>query len=78
METERKTEIVYCNVCKHKPVVTDPDHPYGFGINGPEIQVNGPCFEYSYEDQTCPFLCDDQYYNRMPADDMYCGLGEEK
>lgn len=66
METERKTEIIYCNACKHRPVVTDPDHPYGFGVSGPDW------------DQTCPFLCDDPYYNRMPADDMYCGLGEEK
>lgn len=27
---------------------------------------------------SCPFLCDDCYYNKMPDDDFYCGYWEGK
>ena len=57
-------ELVRCKDCKHKPHTKEPDGDgYGF-----DITADG--------DFTCPFLCDDGYYNRMPSDDFYCSYGE--
>lgn len=63
-------EVVRCRDCKHRPVVTDESHPYGFGLACPK--------EGAYQDVTCPYLCDDGYYNRMPADGWYCAEGERR
>lgn len=63
-------EVVRCRDCKHRPVVTDESHPYGFGLACPK--------EGAYQDVTCPYLCDDGYYNRMPADGWYCADGERR
>lgn len=63
-------EVVRCRDCKHRPVVTDESHPYGFGLACPK--------EGAYQDVTCPYLCDDGYYNRMPADDWYCAEGKRR
>lgn len=62
--------VVLCRDCKHRPVVTDESHPYGFGLACPK--------EGAYQDVTCPYLCDDGYYNRMPADGWYCADGERR
>lgn len=59
-------EVVRCKDCKHKPHTKEPDGDgYGFDITADD-------------DFTCPFLCDDGYYNRMPSNDFYCGYGERK
>ena len=59
-------EVVRCKYCKHKPHTKESDGDgYGF-----DITADG--------DFTCPFLCDDGYYNRMPSDDFYCSYGERK
>ena len=63
-------EVVRCRDCKHRPVVKDESHPYGFGLACPK--------EGAYQDVTCPYLCDDGYYNRMPADDWYCAEGDRR
>ena len=58
--------VVHCKDCKHKPHTKEPDGDgYGF-----DITADG--------DFTCPFLCDDGYYNRMPSDDFYCSYGKRK
>lgn len=64
-------EVVRCKNCKHRPVVVNPSRPYGFGLAGP----GSDAFD---RDETCPYLCDDGYYNRMPDDDGFCNLGEAK
>jgi hypothetical protein len=63
-------EVVRCRDCKHRPVVTDESHPYGFGLACPK--------EGAYQDMTCPYLCDDVYYYRMPKDEWYCAEGERR
>lgn len=64
-------EVVRCKNCKHRPVVVDRSHPYGFGLAGPGSDPFS-------RDETCPYLCDDGYYNRMPDGDGFCNLGEGK
>lgn len=64
-------EVVRCKNCKHRPVVVNPSRPYGFGLAGPGSDPFG-------RDETCPYLCDDGYYNRMPDDDWFCNFGEVK
>lgn len=64
-------DVVRCKNCKHRPVVVNPSRPYGFGLAGPGSDP-------FCRDETCPYLCDDGYYNRMPDDDGFCNLGEVK
>jgi DNA-directed RNA polymerase subunit RPC12/RpoP len=61
-------QVIRCKDCAHRPIVRDRSRTYGFGIGGPG--------ELGFEDTTCPFLCDDGWYNRMPDDDFFCGYGE--
>lgn len=64
-------EVVRCKDCVHRPIVIDVSKPYGYGITGPK--------ENGDTDFTCPYLCDDEYYNgRMPKDDWYCSKGERR
>lgn len=59
-------EVVRCKDCIHRPIRyygEKPDAPY----------LDEDC---GYRDYTCPYLCDDDYYNRMPADDWFCNHGE--
>lgn len=64
-------EVVRCKNCKHRPEIVDPRRPYGNGLEGPRID------QFGYDD-TCPYLCGDSWYNRMPNDDGFCDLGEAK
>lgn len=63
-------EVVRCKDCVHRPIVQDASMRYGFGITGPE--------ENGDTDFTCPYLCSDPYYNRMPKDDWYCSSGKKR
>ena len=63
-------EIVRCKDCKHRPVVVDKEHPYGFGVDPPKIE------DSEFDDWDCPYLCSDPYYNIMPKDDWFCHRGE--
>lgn len=59
-------EVVRCKDCIHRPIHIDgkhPDSPY----------IDDDC---CYKDYTCPYLCDDDYYNRMPDDNWFCNHGE--
>ena len=55
--------VVRCKDCKHRPIV-----------EGDYISEPGEI----YSDYTCPYLCDDCWYNRMPEDSWFCNHGERK
>lgn len=61
-------EIIRCKDCKHKP---HPSDKYDYN--------NDDCgFEIIFPDYHCPCRCEDEYYNRIPDDDWYCGNAERK
>ena len=37
-----------------------------------------PYWTTSWDDETCPCICEDCYYNWMPEDDFFCGKGERR
>lgn len=55
-------EIVRCKDCKHRPYKDE----------------DGDVYEPDWGDYTCPFLCEDSYYNGMPEDDFFCKRGERR
>lgn len=57
--------VVLCKNCKHRPAKEDG-------------RIKAPEDADGYTDYNCPFVCDDSWYNRMPADDDYCSLGEKR
>lgn len=57
--------VVLCKECKHRPA-----KKYG--------RIIAPKDADGYTDYNCPFVCDDSWYNRMPADDDYCSCGEKR
>ena len=73
--------LVRCHECKHRPVKV-PDKKGCLWITAPRID-NEDCLSAFVPtvgefDLTCPYLCDDPYYNRMPDDNYYCSRGERK
>lgn len=69
--SENNFEIIHCNECIHRPVTE-----LSKSLN---VQfIKAPKIEDIYDDLTCPFLCDDIYYNSMPKDDFFCGYGERR
>ena len=66
--TDSQSEIVRCKDCKHKPYPSD-NYDYD----------NDDCvFEIIFPDYRCPCRCEDEYYNRIPDDDWFCGNAERK
>ena len=65
--------IIRCRECKHRPRRSKEDDlvyaPYNITEDGRVTEE---------EDSTCPYLCDNEYYNSIPADDFYCKYGELK
>lgn len=62
------TPLIRCKDCKHQPYTSD-EYDYD----------NGDCgFEIIFPDYCCPCRCEDEYYNRLPDDDWYCGNAERK
>lgn len=57
--------VVLCKDCKHRPEKKDG-------------RIIAPRDADEYPDYNCPFVCDDSWYNRMPADDDYCSRGEKR
>lgn len=57
--------VVYCKECKHRPVEECR-------------RIIAPKYADGYADYECPFVCEDPWYNRMPADDDYCSCGEKR
>lgn len=62
-------EIIHCSECIHRPVAELSKSLNVHFIKAPKI-------EDIYDDLTCPFLCDDTYYNSMPKDNFFCAYGE--
>ena len=58
-------QIVRCKNCKHRPLHID-----GY------IYLQPPQLEDGFDDWTCPYVCEDPYYTKMPKDDSYCSKGE--
>ena len=58
-------EQITCKDCIHRPI-----------FNGKNVVP--PQNIYGKDDMTCPFLCDDGYYNRIPSDHFFCFSGEKR
>lgn len=59
-------ELVRCRDCKHRPIKGDGNIVYA------------PDDSDGWDDDTCPCLCEDCYYNWMPDEDFFCGKGERR
>lgn len=72
----RELMIVRCKDCKHRPygVVRKID---GATMIHRPLKIEGALYD-GEEDETCPFLCDDCHYDRMPPDDFFCAYGEKR
>ena len=55
-------EVVRCRDCKHRP----------------HEDEDGYVHEPGWGDYTCPYLCEDSYYSRIPEDDFFCKRGEKR
>lgn len=58
-------EIVLCKDCKHRPI------KHGDFVDAPKGNDG-------FDDEICPCLCEDCYYNWMPEDDFFCKRGERR
>ncbi len=68
-------ELIRCKDCKHRPRKDENGR-----IRPPRVQVSvyddgEP--EYD-DDETCPYVCDDSWYSRLPNDEQYCDRAERK
>lgn len=70
------TEVVRCKDCKHRPYLAKRKYDGKTVIFRP-LKLEGALYE-DEEDETCPFLCSDSYYDRLPPDDFFCAYGEVK
>ena len=59
-------EVVRCKDCKHRPIPNGNSHP---------LTPKPSEFEW---DETCPYVCADEWHNEMPEDNDYCSRGERK
>ena len=64
-------EVVRCKDCIHRPIPMGKSAPVAPLWMNPEVG-------YQEDDMTCPYLCDDNWYNKMPDDNGYCDKGERK
>lgn len=72
---EKVQELIRCKDCKHRPYMAKRKHDGRLDIYRPLAE--NPEYE-GQEDMTCPFLCYDSYYDRMPDDDFFCAYGEAR
>lgn len=63
-------EVVRCKDCVHRP-----EAPNG-ATSG--LDVEAPRDEEGWSDETCPYLCEDHWYNTIPQDEWFCHHGERK
>ncbi len=67
-------ELTRCKDCKHRPHKDKYDH-----IVPPRVQTGVYDGEPEYDDDmTCPYICDDCWYSRIPDDEQYCDKSERK
>ena len=55
---------VSCKTCKHRPYYVADTRTRSLDI--------------FYPDTVCPYICDDHYYDRCPADNGFCDKWEAK
>lgn len=66
-----------CINCKHRPINAGP----GKHLEAPAIEyadLGGEEPEPIDWDYTCPYVCGDSWYNRMPKDDDFCSKFDKK
>ena len=71
LPTVDAVKIVRCKDCKHRP-----EEIYG----GRGLFVRAPIIDEDAQeyDMTCPYLCQDPYYNCMPKPESFCDKGERR
>ena len=62
-------EVVRCKDCIHAPLPGDCEG--GSNMEWPKI-------DGIYEDCTCPYFCDDNWYSTRPDPDGFCEKGERR
>ena len=65
---EKVSELVRCKDCIHAPILGIGN---GFNIEWPKI-------DGLFEDSTCPYFCDDDYYSIRPDPEWFCHRGERR
>lgn len=70
-ELKEAYSIVQCWECKYRPIWND-ERGKAEAPPKENPEYEGEC------DMTCPYLCDDSYYNRMPQEWFFCAKGERK
>lgn len=68
-------KVVRCKDCKHRPHKNKDGY-----IMPPRVQVGVYAWgepEYD-DDESCPYVCEDRWYNRIPNDEQYCDRAEPK
>jgi hypothetical protein len=68
-------ELIRCRECKHRPHKNKDGY-----IMPPRVQVGVYAWgepEYD-DDETCPYVCEDRWYNSVPDDEQYCDRAEPK
>ena len=71
----KEQELIRCKYCKHRPRKDEIGC-----IRPPRIQVGVYSWgEPEYDDDlTCPYVCEDRWYSRIPNDEQYCDRAERK
>lgn len=67
--------IITCKDCKHRPYKNKDGYTMP-----PRVQVGVYAWgepEYD-DDETCPYVCEDRWYSRIPNDEQYCDRAEPK
>ncbi len=68
-------ELIRCKDCKHRPHKNKDGY-----IMPPRVQVGVYAWgepEYD-DDESCPYVCEDRWYSRIPNDEQYCDRAEPK
>ena len=68
-------ELIRCRDCKHRP----QKNAGGYTMP-PRVQVGVYAWgepEYD-DDESCPYVCEDRWYSRIPNDEQYCDRAERK
>ena len=67
--------VIRCKDCKHRPQKNKDGY-----VMPPRVQVGVYAWgepEYD-DDESCPYVCEDRWYSRVPNDEQYCDRAERK
>lgn len=68
-EKLQNINVIRCKDCIHAPLP---------GIANGGFDLEWPKIDGIYEDCTCPYYCDDGWYNIRPDPNGFCDRGESK